>query len=335
MNPILVEVRRNGMVESCHRGSAVVVDANRRVVFSIGDTERSIFPRSSLKFFQVLPLLQSGAADHFNLSEQEIALACASHNAEPMHIDCVTHWLARLGLSGDDLECGAAVPLHAATAQQLWAAQQPAQRVHNNCSGKHTGMLTLARYLDTATRGYSDYTHPAQQAWLRSLSELLDIDALSLPWERDGCGVPAICLPLLLLAAGFARFADLTQADPTTGRALTRVLDAVRRHPQMLAGSERCCTAVIRQSAGSVLVKTGAEGVYGGCVPHLRLGFALKIDDGAGRASEVALGALLQRIGALDASAQTGLQAYFRPAIKNTQGWVTGEIAPAGLWSEV
>jgi len=329
---VLVEVRRGTRVESRHRGCVVAVDAGGRQVFAAGRVGELIYPRSSLKFFQAIPLIASGAADQFNLSQSDIALACASHSAEAFHLRAVTGWLQRLRLSADDLECGAEPPLSERAARDLIVGGEPPTRAHHNCSGKHAGMLTVARHIGAATRGYSDYHHPCQRLWMQALSEWLDTDVFAMPWERDGCGLPAICMPLLQLARAFARCADAGRpaaATATSASALWRIMEAVRAHPRMLAGTGRCCTDVIRATAGRVLIKAGAEGVCGGVIPGLGLGFALKIDDGAGRARDVAVGALLHKLGALDASSQARLQRHFRPKVVNSQGRVTGEIAPA------
>lgn len=337
-NPILVEVHRGHCVESSHRGSAVAVDASGAVVFSLGHAGM-VYPRSALKIFQAIPLVQSGAADHFNVTPAEIALTCASHNAEEFHVQAVTQWLQRLDLSVDDLECGPSMPLLERAGQALLARGEQPTRAHQNCSGKHAGMLTLAKFMGVDTHGYSEYDHPTQQAWMQTLSALIQQDVQALPWERDGCGLPAVCMPLEQLARAYAGYADTRKVTRTVtrevGAAMARIKDAVRAHPHMLGGTDRCCTDVIRISQGRVLIKTGAEGVYGGAIPHRGIGFALKIDDGASRAGEVALGALLHKLDALDALAPAQiaeLQRHFQPQVVNTQNWVTGKIVPSANW---
>ncbi len=331
-NPVLVEVHRGEQVESSHRGSVAVVDTNRRTVLSVGNVSQSVYPRSALKIFQAIPLVESGAAKRFGLDAAEIALACASHNAEQFHTDAVLRWLHRLDLNADDLECGAQLPLLQRTAHELIAGGEQPTRVHHNCSGKHAGMLTLAKFINADTHGYSAYHHPTQRAWMQTLSELIELDVFALPWERDGCGLPAICMPLSLVARAFACYADTDKIGVKHSKpraaAMTQILDALRAHPHMLAGTGRCCTDVIRESAGRVLIKTGAEGVYGGIIAHLGVGFALKIDDGASRAAEVALGALLKKLDALDAATEKKLQPHFQPTIVNSLGRVTGRILP-------
>ena len=331
-NPVLVEVHRGHRVESCHRGSVLAVDAAGRTVFSAGTVSRSVYPRSALKIFQGIPLLESGAAERFGLSTVEIALACASHNAEEFHTRAVLGWLHRLGLDGDALECAPQPPRMQRAAHELIARGEQPARVHHNCSGKHAGMLTVAKFLNATTRGYSDYHHPVQRAWMQTLSELIDLDVFSLPWERDGCGLPAICMPLEHLARAFACYADPGGVAATFGQkrgaAVAQIVDALRTHPEMMAGTGRCCTDVIRATAGRVLIKTGAEGVYGGVIPHLGVGFALKIDDGADRAATVVVGALLKKLGALEPTTEAQLSHHFQPTIVNAQGDITGKIVP-------
>lgn len=331
-NPVLVEVHRGDQVESIHRGSVVAVNSAGEVVFSAGDVSKPVYPRSSLKMFQAIPLVESGAADHFNLTPAEISLACASHNAEKFHVSAVIQWLQRLGLKEEDLESGPALPVMELAAHELIASGKKPTRVHQNCSGKHAGMLTVARFMRADIRGYSDYAHPSQRAWMQTLSELVDLDVFSLPWQRDGCGLPAIVMPLDRIARAFACFADTGKVGGKRGVAMQRIVDSIRAYPQMIAGTDRCCTAVIAASNGRVVVKVGAEGVYGGAIADTGIGFALKIDDGAGRASEVALGALLSRLGVLDEAIEEKLAPHFRPPVVNSQGWKTGEILPSPYW---
>ena len=331
-NPVLVDIYRNRIIESCHRGSAIVVNSKGETVLAIGDTDRKIYARSSLKLFQAIPLLESGAADKFELSDAEIALACASHSAEPMHTDVVLSWLNRLGLDTDDLECGPVWPISDETKHQMVTSGNSPTRVHQTCSGKHTGMLTLARYLGVETNGYSGHEHPTQKAWMNTLSELIGVDVASQHWERDGCGLPAVCLSMERVAYGCALFADPQVIGGDRGQAMSRIVSALQAYPGMIAGTGRCCTAVIQETNGAVLVKTGAEGVYAGVLPELGLGLTLKIDDGATRGSEVALGALLKELGAIDSRLYEQLGNFFEPKVFNSQNRVTGKITGSSIW---
>ena len=325
-NPVLAEVVRNGRVESCHRGSAVVVDATGDVVLALGDYERDIYPRSSLKYFQGLPLIESGAAEKYGLSADRVALACASHNAEPMHVETVRAWLGELGLAEDDLENGPEYPRRDEDRDRLAAAGESPGKAHQNCSGKHAGMLATARHMDFDTAGYSAHDHPVQRLWMSALSELVEIDVAGLHWERDGCGLPAIQMPMQSLAWGCAQYAQPARVGSRRSEAIKTILGAVAAQPQMVAGTGRCCSDTIRATGGDVIVKTGAEAVYVAIMPKLGLGLALKVDDGSTRGSEVALGALLKKLGAIDGNTYRELSPYFNPDVINSQGYRTGSV---------
>ncbi len=325
-NPVLVEVCRNGVVESWHRGSAVVFDADGDMIYQAGEVNRSIYPRSSLKFFQAIPLVESGAAQAFGLGLEEIALACASHNAESIHIKTLVRWLEKIGLPTQALENGAEYPLFKAEKNRLIRENIKANQLHHNCSGKHIGMLNVARHLGLETSGYSEHTHPTQRLWMQAFSELAEIDVQALPWERDGCGLAAIYMPIQALARACAKISRVDKLKGVRRQTMQTILGAVAAHPQMIAGTNRCCTDVIKATRGEVLVKTGAEAVYIAVVAKLGLGLALKIDDGSTRACNAALGALLLRINAIDSSLYDSLHQHFKPEIMNSQGYKTGEI---------
>ena len=334
INPILVSVIRKSHIESYHRGAVVVVNALGEQVFALGDINAKTYPRSSLKLFQTIPLLATGAADKYQLSDKQIALACASHSAESVHIDVVTDWLGSLDLNETHLECGASLSMEQSVFETQLIRGDRADRIKHICSGKHAGMLTLSKFLDFQTRGYSEYAHGSQKAWMTSLSKLLGEDVFSMDWEKDGCGLPAVHMKLERLAYGYAQFANDQFEDDKMKKAMGRIIRAIRLHPEMIAGSQRCCTAVIKKTAGEVIVKMGAEGVYGGVIPSLGLGFALKIDDGATRASEVALGGLLGYLGVLSEESKQALKPFFNPDIFNSQGNLTGSIQPSHLFKK-
>ena len=327
-DPVAVLVRRGDLVESVHRVAYAVADAGGTLLQHEGDVRRPVFPRSSVKPLQALPLVESGAAERFALSERELALACASHGGEPMHTEIVAAWLARIGLDPSALECGAHAPSHEATARQLIEQRRPPSPLHNNCSGKHAGMLTLALHLGAPTAGYIAPDHPVQ---LRISALLAAMSGASLaPPAIDGCGVPTHAMPLAGLATAMARLTDPGPAAPGRAEACARVRAAMAAHPLLVAGSGRACS-VIMAAAPGVLVKTGAEGVYVAALPERRLGLALKVDDGAGRAAVVALVALLARLGALDPAAPA-LADLAAPVLRNHAGRVVGRIEPAPGW---
>lgn len=331
-NPVLVNTLRGDVVENRHRGAVAVCDARGRLVHAWGDVEALVYPRSSIKALQALPLLESGAADHFALSNAELALACSSHNAESMHTDAVAALLRRIGLDESDLECGAHLPLHEPTAHRMLGEHRQPGRIHNNCSGKHGGMLTTAQFFGEATAGYIERDHPVQQRWFDALGEMGCVDMRALPWNRDGCGIPVIAIPLASIAAAFARFAAPDDLASTRIDAIERITQAIGEQPMMVAGGGRLCSEIMQLTGRRLLVKSGADGVYTATMPETGLGLALKIDDGNGEASQVALLAALRRLKALHDDEIEALAERCRMPIYNTRGVLTGYREPADDW---
>jgi len=323
-NPILVDTLRGEVIENRHRGAIAVCDPRGQLIHAWGDTDALVYPRSAIKLLQALPLLESGAADHFALTPGEIALACSSHNAEAVHVDAVDAWLGRLDLTPDALECGAHPPLDEASAQALLRQGRQPAPIHNNCSGKHTGMLTTACFLGEPTRGYIEPDHPAQQRWFDSLGDMAGVDMRALPQSRDGCGIPVIAMPLGAIATAFARVAAPDDLPASRGDAVARISTAIAANPFMLAGSGRLDTEVLQRLAPGVLIKGGADGVYTAALAKPGLGVAIKIDDGNGDAAGVALLALLRRLGALSADDLDALNERCRIPVYNTRGVLTG-----------
>lgn len=324
INPVLVNTWRGELIENRHRGAIAVCDPSGRLLHAWGDVEALVYPRSAIKMLQALPLVESGAADHFQLSDAELALACSSHGAEAAHTETVQQWLGRIGLDENALECGADAPLHQETAETLLVNRIEAGRIHNNCSGKHAGMLTTSRYLGEQTSGYIERDHPAQQRWFDALGEMSDIDMRHLPWNRDGCGIPVIAMPLKSIATAFARIAMPDSLPAARADAINRLTRAVASNPIMVAGSGRLCTEVMQLTGPRLLVKSGAAGVYTAVLPEAGLGIALKIDDGLSEAAQVVLLAVLRYLKALQAEELDKLEARCRMPITNTCGIVTG-----------
>jgi L-asparaginase II len=328
-NPVLVEVTRGDTVESRHHGAFAVVDANGRVVESAGDIETPVFPRSAVKPLQALPLIETGAAAEFDLDNAEIAIACASHNGEPRHVEVVTRWLARIGLSVADLECGESPPATDEALRALYAAGGQPTAAHDNCSGKHTGFLSVARHLRQPTQGYVRYDHPVQQRVLGVLEQMTGLDLGRAPRGIDGCGIPVIGIPLGNLALAMARLGHPHDQPKVRRDACARIRAAMTAEPFMVAGSGRLCTRAIAALAGRALVKTGAEGVYCAILPEKRLGIAVKIDDGARRAAEFVTVRLLQRLGIINDEAAYQLRDTLEPVIENRAGVTVGTIRAA------
>lgn len=295
-NPILIEVTRGALVESFHRGAVALSRPTGELVLQLGDVARPVFPRSAIKAIQCLPLIESGAADHYGFGAAEIALACASHTGTERHTQLAAEMLARVGLSEGDLGCGAHPPLGASAAKALWLSGHDATQLHNNCSGKHAGMLATAVHLGEPTEGYFEPWHPVQQRVHRALVEMSGADLGVEVMGRDGCSVPNWAMPLSRMATLFARLVTGEGVSASRRAAIERILESCWAEPELVAGPGRADTVVMRNLGGEVFMKTGAEGVYCGGFPELGLGFALKVDDGATRASAGAVVALIERL---------------------------------------
>ena len=293
----MIELWRGGRLESQHLGHAVICDVNGAIVEAWGDPTAEIFPRSSCKMMQALPLLESGAAAAAGLSDEQVALACASHNGAHIHTDRVTRWLADLGLSDADLRCGPQMPDDRAAKKELICSDTAPCQIHNNCSGKHAGFLTLTRHLKAGPE-YIDVDHPVQRAVKAAFEEVTG--EVSPGYGIDGCSAPNFATSVHGLARGMARFAAATGDGDARDRAMARLTRAMVTYPELVAGEGRACTALMRAMDGKVAIKTGAEGVFVAILPAQKLGIALKIVDGATRASEGAIAALLVRLGVLD-----------------------------------
>jgi L-asparaginase II len=332
--PVLVEVTRGGMVESRHRGIAAIVDADGHVVALWGDFERPVYARSAIKSLQAIPLVESGAADAFGVSDEELALACSSHNGEARHTSLVSAWLERIGCTPADLECGTHLPYDEATAYALIRAGRMPSTVHNNCSGKHTGMLATARHKGEPTAGYIRFDHPVQQRIMGVLEQMTAQDLSAAPWGVDGCGIPTIAIPLGSLALAMARLADPQDLPDRRAEAITRIRQAWGKHPYLIGGRGTFDTRMMEAVNGQALIKIGAEGVMCAVLPELGLGIALKIEDGAGRAAGIAMAALLRQCKILTEARKDELAALTHPAVTNRVGLPVGEIRPASGWPE-
>ena len=329
---LLVEVTRNGAVESRHFGAAVVCDFRGTVVEGWGDINDLVFPRSALKPMLAIHLVESGAADRYALSDAELSLACSSHQGEPMHQSLVQSWLSRLGLTEDHLACGAVLPEHTESAHQLLTSGQKGRRIHHNCSGKHTGFLTTALHLGLPLDNYHLVDHPLQQLSLDILSDLADIDFDQYPMGVDGCGLPAPTMPLLQLGRAMARFARPVDLSDERAQAIYRLHRAITNEPLYIAGTGSVVSELNEVTKGTVLAKTGAEGIVTAALPEQGLGIAVKIADGSSRARSVALLAILDHLGALSDAEKHQLQAHIAPTIVNSRNLEVGEIRPAASW---
>jgi len=322
-NPVLVEVTRGGIVESRHRGAFAVTHASGRLLLAMGDVETPIFPRSAVKAMQALPLVESGAADAFGLGNDELAVACASHSGEAIHVAAVRSLLAKAGLDESLLACGAHWPLSEDAARELIRGGSSPLPVHNNCSGKHAGMLATSVHLGFEVRGYEQPEHALQIMIERVISEICGVALAQSPMGVDGCSIPTWAVPLRALAQGFARFGAGKGFTTERKVAAERLRRACHEAPALVAGAGRLDTIILRGVGPPVFVKGGAEGVHCAAFPELGLGLALKVDDGTKRGAEHVLCAL---IGAIIPAASSPLAERLSGRIRNWKGLQVGEI---------
>ena len=322
-NPVdLVEVWRGDLLECVHQGHAVVCDDQGQIVAAWGDPQAVIYPRSSCKMVQALPLLESGAGS--GLTDEQLALACASHNGEATHTVRVSKWLADLGLTDDALRCGPQLPLDRNTRNAMIRADDSPCQVHNNCSGKHAGFLTLAKHLN-AGPDYELIDHPVQQACKAAFEETTQ--ETSPMFGIDGCSAPNHACTLHGLARSMSFFATAKDRSDSRSKAAVKLTNAMIGHPNLVAGDTRACTELMQAMGGQAAIKTGAEGVFIAILPERRMSIALKITDGATRASEAAIATLLVGLGVLDAQHPAAV-VRMSPPIQNRRGLTTGHIKP-------
>ncbi|MBM1689595.1 asparaginase [Sulfitobacter geojensis] len=314
------EVWRGPFLESVHSGHAVICDASGEIAQAWGDPTCTIMPRSSSKMIQALPLITSGAADKRGLTTQQLAIACASHQGAAIHTDLVATWLETLGLNDDDFRCGPQDPADKDAHEGLIRAHKSPCQIHNNCSGKHAGFLTLTQHLK-AGPDYVDPDHPLQRACLEAFETVTQ--ETSPGYGIDGCSAPNYACTLHGMARAMAHFAAAPE-----GSAEARLHQAMRLHPELVAGETRACTELMRAMDGKVALKTGAEGFFIAILPEQKLGIALKAACGTTRAAECAIAALLVKLGVLDANHPATLKRMNAP-IKNWRGIETGILKPA------
>ncbi len=319
------ELWRGDLLESVHHGHAVICDDTGQIVRSWGDPDVVIYPRSSCKMVQALPLLTSGAAEKFGLNSEQLALACASHNGAAIHTDRVAHWLDKLGLDDDAFRCGPQEPGDIDARDGLIRAGKSPCQIHNNCSGKHAGFLTLVEHMGAGPE-YVEIDHPVQQAVLAAFEECTDLSSPG--YGIDGCSAPNFATTLGGLARAMAWFASAGDRADRPSAAATRLVSAMMLHPELVAGEGRACTELMRAMQGRVVIKTGAEGVFTAIVPEKRMGVAVKVTDGATRAAECTIAAILVQLGVLNAD-HPATRKYMNAPVLNRRGIDCGVLKPA------
>jgi L-asparaginase II len=343
MNPVLVEAWRGNAVESEHAGSLAVLDADGSVVLSLGDIDRPVFPRSAVKALQALPLVESDAADRLALTDDELAIACASHNGEPEHVRTAAGMLAKAGVDAGVLECGAHWPYSDVALRDIAARGERPTALNNNCSGKHAGFVCLAcalmgwndggSDLRRFVKGYVKPEHPVMREVADALQSTTGVDLDKAPHGTDGCSIPTYAIPLRRLALAFARFGTGIGLRDGQARAARRLRAAVARSPFMVAGTDRFDTVAMQRFGERVFCKVGAEGMYCAALPERGLGVAIKISDGNNaRAAEVVMAAVIETLVAAEADDAAFMRRYSDFTLKNWNGIEVGALrATAGL----
>lgn len=308
----LVEIWRADMRESLHRGHVVVYHADDGVIEVYGNSAEVIYPRSSCKILQALPLVRSGAAKRAGLNSEHLALACASHQGAAIHFDRVQAWLKNLQLDSAALRCGPQEPADIPARNALIKSDTTPCKIHNNCSGKHAGFLTLAKDLNAGPE-YHHIDHPVQLMVKDAFEDI--IEEKSPGYGIDGCSAPNHACSITGLARAMAKCAVSTGPEAD-------LVQAMMTHPDLVAGETRACTELMRAAPG-VALKTGAEAVYTAMIPSRRIGIAVKIEDGSIRASEAVIASILIKMGLLDPAHPAALKRVGGP-ILNWDGLEVG-----------
>jgi L-asparaginase II len=330
---VIVEVTRGELVESVHRVAACAVDARGELLFADGDIDSLVFLRSAAKPFIAAAAIAAGVRERFQLDRREIAVMAASHSGEPYHVAAVESILNKIGMDVSALQCGAHLPYDEATAHAMIRAGIEPTALHNNCSGKHAGILALCRAIGADPSTYLDASNPAQRAILELCARLSDDDADAWPLAIDGCGIPVYATSLRNAARSFARLASLESIGERDAVALRIVRDAMVAHPEYVAGTGQLDTELMRVTSGKLACKAGAEGVHGVAAIDPGVGYVSKILDGTSRARGPSTLAALRALGLLDEEKATELARFGRPIVYNRAGLPVGEIRVEGRFA--
>ncbi|WP_060603479.1 asparaginase [Aureimonas altamirensis] len=333
-DPMIIEVTRGALVESRHRVHVSVVDGAGRTVSALGDVDRAVFPRSAVKVLQALPLIETGAADASGFSDQDLAMACASHSGEDAHVMAAREMLAKGGVDPAQLECGCHWPFDLPVALELARSGGTPTALHNNCSGKHAGFLCTAVHMGEETAGYVMASHPVQRRARAAIAETTGAPLSDDACGTDGCSIPTYAAPLSGFALAFARIVAGQGIDAGRAKAGQRLIRACIAHPFEMSGTGRKCKALIEAGQGRVFVKTGAEGVFCGAVPELGLGIAIKAEDGTTRAAESAVAAVLAGLlRKVDRDLAETFDGQARTTLRNWEKQSVGEVRPDRPWN--
>ncbi|MBS3913756.1 MAG: asparaginase [Bacteroidetes bacterium] len=323
-NPILVTHSRGGITESFHRGILCVVNSSGEIILSMGDTSQWCFPRSALKYFQHIPLIVSGAFDHFGFTLKELALMCGSHNGEAMHTETAEGILQKIGMQVSDLGCGAQPPTHKKDYLNLIYAGKEPTAIHNNCSGKHAGFLAWCKFMNASTSNYLDFEHPLHKEIKKYTALFHEIPESELVIGLDGCSAPIFGMPVYNQALAYKNLVNPITFSEDVQRACNLIAEAVTTYPEMIAGSKRYCTDLIKSTGGAIIGKTGADGIYSLAIPSKKWGITIKIDDGRMGPQYNVAQYLLEALKLVDEKVAAELHSYLSLELKNWAGHTTG-----------
>jgi L-asparaginase II len=336
-NPVLVEVTRGPVVESRHRGIVALADSQGHVVAAAGNTATPVFPRSAVKPIQALPLVECGAADAFGYGPVELALACASHGGEPRHVAAVTKMLAAAGADASALECGPQWPANEDARIALARTGEKPGAIHNNCSGKHAGFIAVAQHRGWDVKGYVAPAHPVQELVRQALADITGAHLDESLRGVDGCSIPAYAIPPERLAQAFALLATGNGLSAGRAAAARRLVEACQSEPFYVAGTSRFCTEAMMVFGKRLVVKAGGEGVLCAGFPEQGVGAAVKCDDGAGRAAETMMAAIVVAVLKPSESDMERFRHRINPPVLSRNGIRVGEVRPSrtlnGLFS--
>lgn len=319
-----VNVYRGPYIESTHDVHIAVVNDKEELLYYYGDPERLTFARSSMKPFQAVPLVETGAAEHFKFNQKDLALACASHSGEEFHRSGVYSILGRIDLPENALQCGSHVPRDREGYEKHIREGGELTPVFSNCSGKHSGMLTTAVHMGEDPGSYREVEHPVQQRIIEDIADICDYPKEDIAISVDGCGVPVHQLPLNKTAYGYARLAHPEGGDHA--EALKQIRDAMMAHPEMVAGTHRFDTDIMKAFKGNIVAKGGAEGVQCIGVVDKGLGIVVKVEDGNGRATSAVSMEVLKQLGVGNEEIYRQLEAHVVPPVKNIRKEKIGKI---------
>ncbi|WP_160647486.1 asparaginase [Chengkuizengella marina] len=326
---IIIHVKRGSVIESQHNGYIVVTDINGQIIYHLGDPEYKTFARSSAKILQAIPIIEETSKNNIDLSDEEIAVICSSHNGEADHVNKVKSILDKFNLSPSHLLCGEQQPLHKETREKLLRKNFKFTTLHNTCSGKHAGMLILAKLLNSPIESYLSIDHPVQQVMLNTIVEMSGAKMNEVDIAKDGCGVPVFGLSVHQLAKAYAKIGSSYSLSENRALACKKILKAISKHPFYLAGTDRFDTHLIHVTQGRIIGKMGNEGVFALTIPTEELGIAVKVSDGAERASYPTVVETLSQLNLISTYEKEKLERFHYPIIKNRRDEVVGRLEPA------